>query len=343
MSRISADKLEVCSVKFNLEESLKPFLFAGISSSIAAFFTFPIETVKVRLQQQSEILGFLYRKKVKIGVFTKENEALQIFSKKYRKIQPKDNFLSLARNMMIKEGYQSFFKGIQVSILRQLTYSTVRLGLYKSIYTWRENTSKNISFLEKIACGVVAGFFAPFVSNPFDVCMIRMQIDSQLPEIEQKRYKGILNAFSRIYKEEGFMKFYSGLRANMIRVTVLTSTQMIVMEEAKIFVNKIRSVETTDNATRILAAFCSGFCTVVIGLPFDNIKMKLQKMNKEKDGLFPYRGFGDCLSKTVRREGVKGLWTGFGASYASSTPYYIICLGLLDLLHYNYSNSAIKK
>ncbi|EQC34971.1 hypothetical protein SDRG_07767 [Saprolegnia diclina VS20] len=45
---------------------------------------------------------------------------------------------------------------------------------------------------------------------------------------------------------------------------------------------------------------------VYIGLPFDVIKVRLQTQSRQPI----YRGFADCLAKTVRTESVRSLWKG---------------------------------
>jgi len=41
---------------------------------------------------------------------------------------------------------------------------------------------------------------------------------------------------------------------------------------------------------------------------------------------FPYKGFIDCLQKTVKREGILGLWIGFPAFYMLAAPHTMISL-----------------
>ena len=66
-----------------------------------------------------------------------------------------------------------------------------------------------------------------------------------------------------------------------------------------------------------------GFCTVVSGHPFDTIKVRLQTMPKPSAGEPPmYTGTLDCAVKTIRREGVLGLYKGMGAPIIAVAPIF---------------------
>lgn len=68
-----------------------------------------------------------------------------------------------------------------------------------------------------------------------------------------------------------------------------------------------------------------GICTVIAGHPLDTIKVRLQTMPKPKTGELPlYSGTWDCAKKTVKREGVLGLYKGMGAPIAGVAPIFAI-------------------
>jgi solute carrier family 25 carnitine/acylcarnitine transporter 20/29 len=56
-----------------------------------------------------------------------------------------------------------------------------------------------------------------------------------------------------------------------------------------------------------------GVCTVLVGHPFDTIKVRLQTTALTGQH---YNGMYDCASKTIAREGVRGLYKGMSAPIA---------------------------
>lgn len=51
-----------------------------------------------------------------------------------------------------------------------------------------------------------------------------------------------------------------------------------------------------------------------------------------------YKGFSDCFSKTLKKEGVMGLYKGLGASYFRLGPHTILSLLFWNELRKFYSN-----
>lgn len=52
----------------------------------------------------------------------------------------------------------------------------------------------------------------------------------------------------------------------------------------------------------------------------------------------PYKGFVDCLTKSVRNEGVTGLWVGLGTYYMRVGPHAMVTVLVQDYLHDIFSN-----
>ena len=70
--------------------------------------------------------------------------------------------------------------------------------------------------------------------------------------------------------------------------------------------------------------------TAGISLPIDNIKVKLQKQDVRS---VDYKGIGDCLVKSVKREGVLRLWVGLPIYFMRGTPHSFILLRMQQLLN----------
>ena len=82
----------------------------------------------------------------------------------------------------------------------------------------------------------------------------------------------------------------------------------------------------------VMGSFASGVVGAVLSLPADNIKTKLMKMNHDKDGKYPYNGFIDCLTKSIKREGVLGLWVGCIVYISRITPHALIVINYFIIL-----------
>lgn len=79
--------------------------------------------------------------------------------------------------------------------------------------------------------------------------------------------------------------------------------------------------------TAVGASLVSGFFCTLCMSPFDVISTRLfnQGIGKDGKGLL-YNNIVDCFIKTVRVEGVKALYKGFGANYFRIAPHTILNL-----------------
>lgn len=68
-----------------------------------------------------------------------------------------------------------------------------------------------------------------------------------------------------------------------------------------------------------------GICTVLSGHPLDTIKVRLQTMPLPKPGESPlYKGTFDCAMKTIKKEGVRGLYKGMSAPLIGVSPIFAL-------------------
>lgn len=159
--------------------------------------------------------------------------------------------------------------------------------------------------------------------------MVRMQSDVTLPPELRRHYTGVFNALRRIPREDGIRGLFRGVVPNMARCSELNTVMMVSFEEAK---ERIVPYLGDNKKTVLLASIISGIITAVLSLPFDNMKTKMQKQKELPDGSLPYRSLTDCFLKTIRREGILGLWSGLRVYFFSVTPHAFIALITTEFL-----------
>ena len=68
-----------------------------------------------------------------------------------------------------------------------------------------------------------------------------------------------------------------------------------------------------------------GVCNVLVGYPLDTIKVRLQTQPKPSPGEPPlYTSAVDCTVKTIRNEGIRGLYKGMASPLVGVTPIFAI-------------------
>lgn len=130
-------------------ERLTRWYFGGLAGAGAATITHPLDLLKVIMQTQQE----------------------------------KVSLVRMATTLVREQGFRSLYNGISASLLRQLTYSMTRFGLYEA---GRQRYPES-GFGMKVAFAGGAGSAGGFVGVPSDVVNVRMQNDVKLPPAERRK------------------------------------------------------------------------------------------------------------------------------------------------------------
>lgn len=285
---------------------MQNFIFGSISGMCATSVTQPVDFTKVQIQVLSEQ------------------------GKRGKDLNP----LRIVRKIIKEQGsIRPLYKGLDSALLRQLVYCGIRFGLFYEIKDIIKHTKgREANFVENAIASLVSGGVGAYAGNPFDLILIRMQSDRNLPENQRRHYKGVFDAMFRIVKEEGVLTLWRGSLPTVVRAMAMNFGMMTSFEEAKKLVAK--HITTHKKLNSIISSCISGFFAAFLCLPFDNIKTKLQKMKALPDGTLPYKGVFDCLVKTCANEGFFKLWVGFATFYTRVAPHAIISLLVNETLRH---------
>jgi len=156
-------------------------------------------------------------------------------------------------------------------------YATLRLGIYFNLSDYvkeQKNGGKNLTTFQKTYCSLTAGAIGSFVGNPLDLILVRMQADQTLPVAERRNYTGVLNAMSRVIKQEGVVSLWNGVTPTIMRAMSLNMSQLVTYDEVKERLTH-RWGKGNDKLIMFSASMISAVASSCASLPFDNIKTKL--------------------------------------------------------------------
>lgn len=130
--------------------------------------------------------------------------------------------------MIKSEGVLSPYKGLSASLIREGSYSGIRMGSYDfskaqilHLFPWADKDG----FGTKLTAGMLSGMLGAVISNPADLIKVRMQ---------SMGARGTLrDHVGGILRENGLRGLYRGLGPTTIRAGILTSSQLGVYDEAK--------------------------------------------------------------------------------------------------------------
>jgi len=119
--------------------------------------------------------------------------------------------LATFRHVWRTEGLLAMYQGLPAAALRQAVYGGIGVGLYAPVRALviGDQDPKDAPVYKRIAAGMLTGGVGQLVASPTDVVKVRLQADGRLRLLGQTpRYRGTLDAFTRIPREEGIAGFY---------------------------------------------------------------------------------------------------------------------------------------
>lgn len=310
---------------------LKGFVEGGIASIVAGVSTHPLDLIKVRMQLQGEphLPTPALRPALAGNSAGLYNMSLHVAA------PPRVGPISIGAKIVQTEGLAALFSGVSATVLRQTLYSTTRMGLYEILKRkWSDNSGSdsgnNLPLNLKISAGLIAGGVGAAVGNPADVAMVRMQADGRLPKDQRRNYKSVIDAISRMSKQEGIASLWRGSGLTVNRAMIVTASQLASYDQVKEMILE-RGLLSDGIGTHVAASFAAGFVAAVASNPIDVIKTRVMSMKMEAAGAAPpYSGALDCAMKTVRAEGPMALYKGFIPTISRQGPFTVVLFVTLE-------------
>lgn len=267
---------------FEKAHVLIKLLSAGTGACIADILTFPLDTVKVRLQIQGEGLKV-----------AKEHQL---------------SLIGMTKHIVKKEGALNLYNGLTAGLQRQMCFASIRIGFYEPVKNFylnlmdQKESATNFAIGTRILAGATTGTICVVFAQPTDVVKIRFQ--SAAKGSESERYKTTREAYRRIWHEEGLQGLWKGTIPNVIRNAVCNVAECVSYDVIKdsLLVAKIFEDGVL---LHIATASLTGVITTIVASPVDVVKTRY--MNSPKGA---YRN-AIHLTATMLHEGPLAFYKGF--------------------------------
>lgn len=265
---------------------LGKMLAAGSAASVAEMVTIPIDTSKVRLQVQGQ----------------GERTALAVA----KAVKPKyKGMLQTMMKVAREEGLPTLYKGLTAGVHRQLCFCGVRIGLYDTVrQMYGDNGVGRPKVFTKIAASITTASLAVVLFQPTEVVKIRMQAAGV-----NSPYTGAFNAYATIARNEGFKGMWRGVSPNVMRLSVVNCTEIVVYDVIKSML-LFNNLMVDGVPLHFTSAVSAGFVTTVIASPVDVVKTRF--MNSKVGS---YRNPIHCALTMLRENGPTAFYKGFVPSF----------------------------
>jgi len=286
---------------------LRGMVYGGVASALADAAMIPLDVLKVRLHLQGE------------GGRAPE----------YRGV------VDAAAKICRSEGPGAFYKGLQPVVARQLSYGSLRFGLYarlRELLGVPHHGTDPMPLRKALAAGCAGGASA-FICTPLDLIKVRMMAQGMRPCAEAPpRYRSLPHAAASIFRHEGPFGLYKGAGPASARATIVGMVEIGGYDEVKCAILR-RGWMREGVALHFSAAMFSGLLSALASSPFDVARSRLMSQPFDASGAgLHYRGLTDCLAKSFRAEGWRFAYKGFWVAYLSKGPTVVLLFLLYEQL-----------
>jgi len=186
-------------------------------------------------------------------------------------------------------------------------------------------------FLKDLALGGTIGAISKTIMSPVERVKILMQTMDSNPAVlsgEVKPYTGIMDCFSRVSSEQGVKAFWRGNLVNCMRYAPQQGSALAFNDFFKSMFPKADKDKQFLRymVNNLMAGGLGGATAMVICYPLDFARTRLASDLTAGKGKF--NGILDCLSQTVKQQGLRGLYRGTAVSIAGAFVYRAGQLGL---------------
>lgn len=191
-----------------------------------------------------------------------------------------------------------------------------------------------MSFAKDFLAGGISAAVSKTAVAPIERVKLILQVQAANKQIEAgKEYKGIIDCFVRIPKEQGFAAFWRGNLANVIRYFPTQALNFAFKDVYKqIFLGGV------DQKTQFWRYFvgnlgsggAAGATSLCFVYPLDYARTRLGADVGKGTADRQYNGLVDCIKKTMKTDGVAGLYRGFSVSVQGIIIYRAAYFGCYD-------------
>ncbi|KAH9394589.1 PREDICTED: ADP,ATP carrier protein-like [Rhagoletis zephyria] len=189
------------------------------------------------------------------------------------------------------------------------------------------------SFAKDFLAGGISAAISKTAVAPIERVKLLLQVQHASKQItEDQRYKGIIDAFVRIPKEQGLVSFWRGNLANVIRYFPTQALNFAFKDKFKqIFLNNVdkKTQFWRYFAGNLASGGAAGATSLCFVYPLDFARTRLAA-DIGKTGQRQYNGLADCLTKVFKSDGLIGLYRGFNVSVQGIIIYRAAYFGCFD-------------
>ncbi|XP_014470281.1 PREDICTED: mitochondrial thiamine pyrophosphate carrier-like [Dinoponera quadriceps] len=269
------------------ETDVNHAIAGAASGCLTRFICQPLDVIKIRLQLQVEPISTHY-------------------NSKYRSIS--QTFWLILREERMSALWKGHIPAQSLSVVYGMTQFYSYNIFIKMLQIPKTERWKH---LREFIAGAGAGSLAIIISFPFDTVRTRLIAQSSNNQV----YNGVLHSCSSILRQESPRVFYFGLLPTLLQIAPHSGLQFMFYNIFTDLYKRYFNDTKTNFYNSMVSGSVAGLISKTIIYPLDLAKKRLQIQGfqhgrKGFGKFFQCNGLLDCLTTTIREEGLLGLFKG---------------------------------
>ncbi|KAJ2746007.1 hypothetical protein GGI20_001709 [Coemansia sp. BCRC 34301] len=223
------------------------------------------------------------------------------------------------RKILSAEGIAGLFSGLESALFGAAVTNGVYYYFFEAVKAAFERASKrkNMSTVESMVSGAVAGAMTCIITNPIWVVNTRLTVKQKKLTAQadgrDAESPTTVQAFAEIIKDDGVLALWQGIIPALILV-INPIIQYTAFEQLKNRVGRFRRLGSLDFF--VLGAI-SKLAATSITYPYILLKSRMQLKQSKNEGE-RYSSLADGLRKVIAQEGIAGLYKGIESKLLQS-------------------------
>lgn len=200
------------SQNFYNDQMLKNFISGVGAECVSSLLWVPIDVIKERLQVQNALKSYNY-----------------------------SGSIDAVRQIMKGEGLVGLYRAYGATILAFGPFMGINLMLYEKVKRFLKMDKEDPHFLKNFSLAFITGTVASFVTNPFDVSKLRMQVqraemaNQALKQLQDGRfgYRNVFHGIYRIATIEGVLALWRGCGARILHMSSQAAVNFSLLEKIR--------------------------------------------------------------------------------------------------------------
>ena len=268
---------------------VRDFLMGGVAAGISKTMASPIEVIKMRLQNQDEML--------KKGTLDRRYEGIG----------------DCAKRIYRGEGVRAFWKGNFTNVLRYFPTQALNFAFkdyFKSLFGYKKDRDGYGKWLfGNLASGGMAGATSLLFVYSLDYARTRLTNDNKNAKTGgKKQFNGLVDVYRQTLKSDGIFGLYRGFVISCFGIVIYRGLYFGIFDT----VTPLLPPSLKQNF--FVDFFVGWIVTVGAGIasyPVDTIRRRMMMTSGE---VVKYKGSIDCGLHILKNEGFKSFFKGAGAN-----------------------------